>query len=392
MAREHRIQIVIKDGKINARVTWMENGKRKALWRSGSTKTEARDRLREALKERETLAINGRYGPRAKFSVVMQWYLDRYAVAPTYMNDRKVSGLRSSDSVRGFARALNGYFGEGSIGGIAYADLESYKAHRISTPIVFKNKKGVVTGTRARKLASVHRELALLRRVLNIAEREGWIGKSPFGRGEPLISAADERRGTRVLSPAEETKLLAACTGRIKHLKPILICAIDTGMRAGEMFQLVWKDVTKDRIYLDALTTKTNCARVVPVSDRLREQFKILWDASTKDDNALVFNITTVKRGFKTACVRAGIEHGEPNGLSLRSLRRTAGTRWIQAGLSREEVSKLLGHSTAQTTYQHYISADDRTLDRVREILNRNVHPQPDSTPLTDEQKKSQPG
>src|SRR4029079_10178467 len=109
MAREHKIQIVIQDGRINARVTWMENGKRKALWRSGSTRTEARDRLREALKERETLNTAGRYGPNAKFSVVMQWYLDRYAVAPVYIDDRKVSGLRSSDSVRGYARALNAF-------------------------------------------------------------------------------------------------------------------------------------------------------------------------------------------------------------------------------------------------------------------------------------------
>lgn len=362
MPRDHKIQIVIRDGNINARVTWMENGKRKALWRSGSTKTEARDRLREALKEREMLNTAGRYGPNAKFSVVMQWYLDRYAIAPVYVDDRKVAGLRSSASVRGYARALNAFFKERAIGSISYNDLESYKVHRLRG----KTKRG-----KGRSLASVHRELALARRLFNIAEREGWIAKSPFRKGEPLISVAQERKGVRVLSFEEEVQLFAACTGRRKHLKAILICALDTGMRAGEIFALKWGDVQKTKIQIRAMTTKTAQARTVPVTDRLRLQFKTLWEQSEQDDSQSVFGITTVKRSLKSACSRAGIEHGEPSGLSFRCLRRTAATRLIQSGLSREETSKILGHAEAQTTYQHYLSADDRTLDRAREILDR---------------------
>ena len=370
MPRDHKIQIVIRNGCINARVTWMEHGKRKALWRSGKNKTEARDRLREALKEREVLNTDGRFRPNSKFSDAMDWYLKRYAVAPVYVDDRKVSGLRSSDSVKGYAGALKAFFQERAIGSISYSDLESYKSERLRG----KTKRG-----KPRSLASVHRELALLRRLFNIAEREGWIAKSPFRKGEPLISVAQERKGIRVLSFDEEARLLAVCTGRIEHLRAILICAVDTGMRAGEIFSLKWGDVEKTKIHIRALTTKTEQARAVPVSDRLRLEFKALWEQSEQDDSKSVFGVTTVKRAFKTACARAGIEHGEPHGLSFRCLRRTASTRLIQAGLSREEVSKILGHSAqADTTYRHYISADDRTLDHAREILdriNQNVPP-----------------
>jgi integrase len=361
MARDHKIQIVIKDGKINARVTWMQNGKRKALWRSGSTKTEARDRLRQALREREQLATSGRYTPHTRFQIVMQWYLDRYAVEPVYVDDRKVAGLRSGDSVRGYARALNEFFNDRTIGGISYSDLESYKTTRLQT----KTRRG-----KGRAIASVHRELATLRRLLNIAEREGWIAKSPFRKGDVLISAADERKGSRVMSADEEARLLAACYGRIAHLRRILICAVDTGMRAGEIFKLKWKDIHKGYIQIPAMNTKRILARSVPVSDRLKAEFNTLWERSEKDESATVFGVTTIKKGFKTACDRAGIEHGEPHGLSLRCLRRTASTRLVQAGLSREEVSKILGHSHAQTTYQHYVAADERTLQRARELLN----------------------
>lgn len=362
MPRDHKIQIIERNGNISARVTWMEGGRRKALWRSGKNKTEARDRLREALKERETLNTSGEFRPQSKLADVMAWYLKRYAVNPVYVDDRKVSGLRSAASVKGYAKPLSEYFGDRSIGSISYADLESYKSERLQG----KTRRG-----KGRSIASVHRELATLRRVFNIAEREGWLLRSPFRKGDSIISVADERKGSRVLSFEEEARLLAVCTGRIGHLRAILICAIDTGMRAGEIFNLKWGDVSKTQITIRALTTKTMQARVAPVSDRLRLEFKQLWEESIRNDNDLVFGITTVKRSFESACRRAGIPHGEPQGLSFRCLRRTAGTRLIQAGLSREEVSKILGHSHAQTTYQHYISADDRTLERAREILDR---------------------
>lgn len=340
----------------------MENGKRKALWRSGKNKTEARDRLREALKERETLNVSGHFGPRSRFGDVVKWYLDRYAVDPVYVDDRKVSGLRSAPSVKGYAKAINAVFEDRPLGSISYADLESFKHDRL---------KGKTMRGKGRSIASVNRELATLRRVFSIAEREGWIVRSPFRKGDPIISIADERKGVRVLSFEEESRLLAACTGRIEHLRAILICAIDTGMRAGEIFALKWGDLTKTTIRIRALNTKTMQARVAPVSDRLRVEFKALWEKQERQDDELVFGITTVKRSFETACRRAGVPHGEPHGLSFRCLRRTAGTRLIQAGLSREEVSKILGHSRAETTYQHYISADEKTLDRARELLDR---------------------
>lgn len=363
MPRDHKIQIVVRNGNINARVTWVENGKRKALWRSGKNKTQARDRLREALKERETLNVTGNYNPRSRFADVMKWYLERYAIDPVYVDDRKVSGLRSAASVKGYAKAINETFADRSLGSISYADLETYKSERL---------RGTTRRGKGRSIASVNRELATMRRIFNIAEREGWIMRSPFRKGDPIISVADERKGVRVLSFEEEARLLAACTGRREHLRAILICAIDTGMRQGEIFALKWGDLTKTTITVRALNTKTMQTRPAPVSDRLRLEFKALWEKQERSDDELVFGITTVKRSFESACRRADIPHGEPHGLSFRCLRRTTGTRLIQAGMSREEVSKILGHSrSADTTYQHYISADEKTLDRTRELLDR---------------------
>ena len=52
--------------------------------------------------------------------------------------------------------------------------------------------------------------------------------------GDPLISMADERKRERIVTREEELRLLTACENRYqKHLRPILICALDIGMRRG---------------------------------------------------------------------------------------------------------------------------------------------------------------
>jgi integrase len=60
-----------------------------------------------------------------------------------------------------------------------------------------------------------------------------------------------------VLSFEEERGLLAACTGKREHLKPLLICALDTAMRHGEILKMRWQDVnfTTEEIYIPQTNT-----------------------------------------------------------------------------------------------------------------------------------------
>jgi hypothetical protein len=61
-----------------------------------------------------------------------------------------------------------------------------------------KGLKTVTVRNRQRSIASVNRELSLLRNMLNVAVQEGWI-RNPFGGGRPLINAADEHKRERIL-------------------------------------------------------------------------------------------------------------------------------------------------------------------------------------------------
>lgn len=112
----------------------------------------------------------------------------------------------------------------------------------------------------------------MLRRMLNVAQREGWILRSPFAAGDSLISLADENNRERILTREEEVNLLAACdTPQRSHLKAILICALDTGMRQGEIFSLRWRDVDLENglLNIQAFHTKTMKERHVAITTRL---------------------------------------------------------------------------------------------------------------------------
>lgn len=90
--------------------------------------------------------------------------------------------------------------------------------------------------------------------------------------GDPLISTADERKRERIITRDEELRLLNACDDRWRrHLRPILICALDTGMRRGGILSLQWSDVDfEDRVLtIRAFNTKTMKERQVSMTTRL---------------------------------------------------------------------------------------------------------------------------
>jgi integrase len=289
----------------------------------------------------------------------------RVRVQPAqYRNDRKVAGMRSARTVRIRLSVLREYLGHMTVTSITPSVIERFRLERLATPTQYKNADGT---PKERAIASVNRELEMLRGVMLWAVGEGYIQRAP----KVPITKAHETKRERVLSLTEEYRLLKACdTPDRKHILPVVIAAIDTGARQGELLAPRWSDITHNprqggiTITLRATTTKTNKACVLPVSDRLMAALESLPDVT--DRSKRVFTMTTFQKAWNAACRDAGIV-----GLRFHDLRATFITRLIENGMAVELVAKLSGHQDVSTLYAHYLRPKTDALGQARDILNR---------------------
>ncbi|MCI0389234.1 MAG: tyrosine-type recombinase/integrase [Acidobacteria bacterium] len=294
---------------------------------------------------------------RMTFRQLAKTYEEHKLIPAEYVGDRKVAGLRSLAAPQIFLRTLVNHFGSHPIKMITYADIEKFKRSRLKTQTI----QG-----KDRSITSVNRELETLRTVLNYAKREGWILRSPFESGAPLISRADEVHRERILDRQEEERLLAVCVGRREHLRPLLIAALDTACRRGELIQMKWSDVDFENrtIQVRAMTTKTARSRSVPVSSRLLAELELLRKKAASDED-LIFGVTdNVKKSFVSACRAASIED-----FRFHDCRHTAITRMIQKGLPPSLVMKISGH-TQMATFARYVNVDDDAIRRAAQAID----------------------
>ena len=259
-------------------------------------------------------------------------------------------------------------FGTWPVTEIDPAAIWRYRAAR-DTKTTVSDKDGQPTKRTAGGVIAVNRDLQLLRRAFNWARTAlpGQVTRSPFdglkeARQRPVTKEAPR---SRRLQGDEGDRLLAACGA---SLRPIVECALETGMRRGEILSLQWRDVDLDRqvlvngqmvnrpeIRLRSGNTKTRTMRVIPVSSRLRPILDLRrHDAAGEPHapDAYVFGhqqtgekMTSLKTAWATAMARATIDD-----FHFHDLRREAASRWLDARIRLNVVSRLLGHATVTQT------------------------------------------
>jgi integrase len=379
-----------------ARITYVDpvTGKRSDRQRRAENRAHAKELMQELVGEYDATGGRALEHARKTFAELAVHYEGHYLKPAEYVDGRKVSGMRSLPTAEGQIKVLKSHFGLRPLRSITHGDLRDFRAARLKTPTrgdlarheraLTKDPKAEICVTRS--IASVNRELALLRRMMNVAQREGWIMRSPFSVGESLISLADERKRERILTRDEEGRLLAACGprelaytwrgrkvtakdsgARREHLRAIIICALDTGMRQGEMLKLRWHDVDLENriITVRAFNTKTMRERQVSMTTRLTLELERLYNQSPKQPEGLVFGIRdNVKHGFESARHAAGLDD-----LRFHDLRHTAATRLVGAHIPLSEVGRVLGHTQANTTYR-YVNANVDTARRAAAALD----------------------
>jgi integrase len=222
-----------------------------------------------------------------------------------------------------------------------------------------------------RSSATVSLYLAALSHVFTIAVNEWqWLDDSPMRK---VRKPRKPRGRVRFLSDEEGHSLLAACqASRNPYLYTIMVLALATGARRGELLSLRWPDVDLRRGTLTFHETKNGERRAVPLTGQaltlMCQHVKV-----RRLDTVLVFPDATgrravgIREAFEGAVERAGIKD-----FRFHDLRHTAASYLAMSGASLAEIAEVLGHKTLAMVkrYAHLSEAHTRG---VVERMNRAV-------------------
>jgi integrase len=203
--------------------------------------------------------------------------------------------------------------------------------------------------------ASLKRELTILSSVLNIAVKEWGINlqSNPVSMVSlPKIARGRDRR----LEPGEEEQLLSS-SGELKRL---IILALETGMRRGEILNIKKSHIDFTRQTLLIPLTKTDTPRTIPLSSKaiavLREQLRGSQKVIPIEETPL-FSYTA--RGLSGAFLRLCRKHRLDN-LHFHDLRHEATSRFFEKGLNPVEVATITGHKDTRMLMRYtYLRAED---------------------------------
>ena len=200
------------------------------------------------------------------------------------------------------------------------------------------------------KEATVYQELSLLRRMFNVArKRWKWVRENPVSDGDLSFSVGSRNARDRWLTVEEEHTLLQEATNPA-WLRPLLITALHTGMRRGEILALTWKDVDFPKRLVRVERSKNGEKRSIPLSQTLRDA---LMGIKVRDISGKVFPVAV--RSLRVAFAEA-LEKAEITNFHFHDLRHTVATRLVQNGVDLYRVQKLLGHKNIAMTqrYAHH--------------------------------------
>lgn len=237
---------------------------------------------------------------------------------------------------------------------IARQSIGVMKLEKINGPVIAKYRderlKVVCNNT-------VRLELALLSVVFEQCRKE-W----GYDVGNPVKQIRVPKPGRprqRRLEVGEEDALLAACRASgARYLHAVVVLAIETGMRFGELAGLRWEhiDLVKRTAYLP--DTKNGQDRLVPLSTRA-------LSAIQSQPRSIDGRVFTVKPGsitsvFRDALARAQKASGLLDGLRFHDLRHEAVSRLFEKGLNPIEVGMISGHRTMSMLQRYaHLRAED---------------------------------
>ena len=291
----------------------------------------------------------------------------------TFLNATKSPGtIRGQET---HMKLLEPLFGHLQLKQVTTGMIQRFLDKRLGEPKMHRSQKGKSAEERAAaglgplKPSTVNRELMCLSAIFREAVKRGYLEKNPC-RG--IKQLPEQNTIVRYLSDDEEKAILGACS---ETMKPIVLCALHSGMRREEMLSLKWQEVDLEQRLIRVRFSKSKRSRYIPINDALLEVLKAVprWD-----DCEFVFaNPDTHHRWFDIKVAWAfTLRRSKVRNFRFHDLRHTFASRLVQSGVQIQVVQELLGHATLEMT-QRYAHLAPGDLRRAVDILARKIATHP---------------
>jgi integrase len=304
---------------------------------TGSQKeTEAKKLLKKREGEISEGKLPGIYFDRVRFDELAEDLITDYEI-----NNRKSQG-RIAQSIS----HLTNVFGGVRVTNIDTPRIQGYIQERID--------EGAANGT-------INRELAALKRMLNIGARQTppKVDRVPY---IPMLKENNVRKGF-----FEHGDYLALKDALPDYLKSLVTFAYKTGWRVSEIRNLTWSQVDREQgiVRIEPGEAKNNEGRTVYLDEELKEVFNHQWELRKKSQNLIPYvfpnrdgndKVRRFNKAWDKACQDAGI------GRKLfHDCRRTAIRNMVRAGIPERVAMRVSGHRT-RAVFERYNIVNDTDL------------------------------
>lgn len=315
----------------------------------GTTRTQAEEFIAKARQDSRAGRLNMPKG--RKVSLGLRDAADRYLTRL-----ESSGGLDIPKKRERFALHLSPFLGNVPLMKLTAFDVERYKKHRLESGTA-------VAGT-------INRELAALSHMLNKAEEWGWIDR------HPKIRRLKEDPGRVAYLTIDQVKRLVECAkhDQSAHIYPFIVIAVETSMRAMEILSIRREHIDLERKIIRIPKAKAG-AREQPITSHLAEFLRAYVDALPPGSPWLFTSLSSrsghavdIRYPFVRVVKEAGLD---PKEVVRHTLRHTAISHLVQAGVDLPTVQRISGHKTlimvsryAHQNGEHVQAAMDKLQNR----------------------------
>ncbi|MCZ6768286.1 MAG: tyrosine-type recombinase/integrase, partial [Acidobacteria bacterium] len=255
---------------------------------------------------------------------------------------------RRMSSLSYMVKAWKAYFGNVSTRDLTQQRMEKFLKHLMEV-------RGLGPSGR-------NRHLTMLKALFNRGVQWGLVNHNPCTSIGRLREPGPR---TRFLYQEEVHKLVS---GASDSFRPILITALHTGMRKGEIINLKWADVDFKNSIITVQISKSGKKRMLPMDDTLCETLRVL---PTRFQKGYLFPSPVnegqpcydFKRQFSNAVKKAGIDN-----FRFHDLRHTFASHLVMSGVDMMTVKELLGHATLTMTMRYSHLAPDHRMRAIKTL------------------------